>query len=133
MARHFQYDGHEIPDPDPALSPDEVRRELAVHLPALANSEIREEKQSEDVLYTFVKKIGTKGSNGDVVELIRRVPERRLSVFELAWELVDEEGNLDIERAADRLGDIETAIQQADAEADTTRRARTALGSLEAR
>ena len=42
MARVFIYDGREFPDPDPNLSPDEVRKMMADFFPELANAEARE-------------------------------------------------------------------------------------------
>ena len=61
MARVFVYDGREFPDPDPTLSPDEVRQMMTDFFPELANAEIREHKREEDTLYEFVRKVGIKG------------------------------------------------------------------------
>jgi PRTRC genetic system protein C len=94
MARIFVYDGREFPDPDSKLSVEDVRKQLAEFFPELANAETREEKRGEDTVYTFTKRIGTKGQRGqpDVVTILRRVPEKRLRIFELAAELLDERG-----------------------------------------
>ena len=61
MSRKFVYDNRQFPDPDPSLSVEDVRRQMAEHFPELANAETREEKRGEDVIYTFSKRIGTKG------------------------------------------------------------------------
>ncbi len=37
MARIFVYDGREFPDPDPSLTPDQVRQNYTGLLPKLAN------------------------------------------------------------------------------------------------
>ena len=91
MARIFIYDSRQFPDPDPKLSVEDVRRQFAEFFPELANAETREEKRGEDTVYTFSKRIGTKGKrkDPDIVAILRRVPEKRLRVLELAVELVD--------------------------------------------
>jgi len=61
MARVFIYDGREFPDPDPNLSPDEVRQRMADFFPELANAEIKTAERGEDTLYELVRKVGTKG------------------------------------------------------------------------
>ena len=61
MARKFVYDGREFPDPDPNLSPDEVRQMMTDFFPELANAEVREHKTGEDTLYELVRRVGTKG------------------------------------------------------------------------
>ena len=61
-ARAFVYDGREFPDPDPNLSVEEVRKQFAEFLPELANADTREEKRADGtVVYSFSKRIGTKG------------------------------------------------------------------------
>src|SRR5947199_10375320 len=61
MARLFLYDGRTFPDPDPRLSVEDVRRQLSDFFPELANADTREERRGEDTLYTFARRIGTKG------------------------------------------------------------------------
>src|SRR5215472_2935925 len=101
MARVFVYDAREFPDPDPKLSVEDVRRQLTDFFPELANAETREETRGEDTVYTFSKRIGTKGRRApDVVAILRRVPEKRLRVFELAGELIDAHGEIDVDATA---------------------------------
>jgi len=61
MPRIFVYDGREFPDPDPTLTPDEVRQKMTDFFPELANAEVREQKRDEDTLYELVRRVGTKG------------------------------------------------------------------------
>jgi len=61
MARVFVYDGREFPDPDPNLTPDEVRQMMTDFFPELANAEVKETTRGEDTLYELVRKVGVKG------------------------------------------------------------------------
>jgi PRTRC genetic system protein C len=135
MARIFIYDGREFPDPDPKLSVEDVRKHLAEFFPELANAESREEKRGEDAVFTFTRRIGTKGlpSEPDVVQVLRSVPEKRLAVMELAQELVDQDGEVDVDAAAARQPEINLAIAEADGYARATRQVVEALRHLPAR
>ncbi len=62
MARIFIYDGREFPDPDETLSVDEVRQSMANFFPELSNASTSESKKGEDKVFTFTKRVGTKGS-----------------------------------------------------------------------
>src|ERR1051326_835404 len=113
MARLFVYDGREFPDPDPKLSVEEVRRQMLDFFPELANAETREETRGEDTVYTFSKRIGTKGRRQpNVVAILRRVPEKRLRVFELANELVAVNGEVDVDAAAMRQPEVNLALAE---------------------
>jgi PRTRC genetic system protein C len=61
MARIFIYENKEYPDPDPALSVEEVRQSMANFFPELSNSETKEIKNGDNTVYTFSKRVGTKG------------------------------------------------------------------------
>ncbi len=61
MARIFIYDGRELPDPDSHLSVDEVRQSLTNFFPELSNAETKQTKRGDDDVYTFQKRVGTKG------------------------------------------------------------------------
>ncbi len=61
MARVFVYDNREFPDPDPTMSPDEVRQSMTNFFPELANAEVLQSKRGEDDLIEFKKRVGTKG------------------------------------------------------------------------
>lgn len=138
MARLFMYDGRAFPDPDPKLPIDEVRRQLAEFFPELANADAREEQRGEDTVVTFTKRIGTKGlrrrgRSRDVVAVLRRVPARRLRIVDLAAELLDATGELDVDQAAARQPEINLAAAEARAYARATQQATEALRQLPAR
>lgn len=61
MARVFVYDGREFPDPDPNMSPEEVRQSMTNFFPELANAETQQSKRGEDDIFEFKKRVGTKG------------------------------------------------------------------------
>ena len=61
MARVFVYDDREFPDPDPNMSPDEVRQSMTNFFPELANAEINQSKRGEDDIIEFRRRVGTKG------------------------------------------------------------------------
>ena len=156
MARVFVYDGREYPDPSPKLSVDEVRRQLAEFFPELTNAEVREAKRGADSLFTFARRIGTKGvtarANDDyaalnfsgdgqtrplggvdhrrVIAAIRRTPEKRLAVFDLARSCLDASGEIDEARLTERQPDLSLANLEADAYARATRRAIAALRGI---
>ncbi len=60
--RKFIYDGRQFPDPDPNMTPDEVRQSMAQFFPELANAEVIEAKQGDDTVYDFKRRVGTKGN-----------------------------------------------------------------------
>jgi PRTRC genetic system protein C len=132
MARRFIYDGREFPDPDPHLSAEEVRRQLAEFFPELTNADTREEQREGGAVYTFTRRIGTKGARRppDIVAILRRVPATHLAVHALAADLLDARGELDLDAAAIRQPELNLAIAEADAYARTTRQAVQALQDL---
>src|SRR5947209_9720156 len=136
MARLFVYDAREFPDPDPVLSVDDVRKSMAEFFPELANADTREELRGEDTVYSFSRRIGTKGGGRrkrrplDVVEILRRVRARDLRVFELAAELLLEDGSLDVDAAGRRQPELTLAEAEAEAYARATQRAVTSLKRL---
>ena len=132
MARIFVYDNRQFPDPDSRLSVEEVRRQFAEFFPELANAETREEKRGEDTVYTFSKRIGTKGNrkSPDIVAILRSVPEKHLKVFELASELIDAHGEVDVEAAALRQPEVNLALAEVDGYVRATRQATEALTKL---
>lgn len=134
MARLFVYDGREFPDPDPTLSVEDVKRQLAEFFPELANADVRQETRGEDTVIRFAKRIGTKGRrrSRDIVVILRRVPAKRLRILDLVAELVDGAGELDIEAAACQP-ELNLAVAEAKAYARATERATDALRRLPAR
>lgn len=61
MARVFVYDGREFPDPDPAMSVEEVRQSMTSFFPELANADTKQSKRGEDDIVEFTKRVGVKG------------------------------------------------------------------------
>ncbi len=62
MAREFIYDNREFKDPDPKLTIDQVRQSMSTFFPELSNAEVKGPvKRGEDDVYTFQKRVGTKG------------------------------------------------------------------------
>ena len=61
MARKFIVDGVDYPDPSPEVTPDQFKELMAGFLPELATAEMTEEKQGEDTIYRFRKRVGVKG------------------------------------------------------------------------
>ncbi len=59
--RIFVYDGREHSDPDPRLTPDEVRQQMQAYYPELENAVITETVRRNTTVYIFEKSIGTKG------------------------------------------------------------------------
>lgn len=135
MARLFVYDAREFPDPDSTLSVEDVRKQMTDFFPELANADTREEKRGDDVVYTFSKRIGTKGGGrpASVLAIVSRVPAKRLGVFDLAVDLLDDQGELDVDTAAARQPEINLAIAEAEAYARFTGQAVEGLRRLPSR
>ena len=132
MARVFVYDAREFPDPDESLSVEDVRKQMSDFFPELANADTREEKRDDDTVYTFTKRIGTKGAGRPrgVIAILRGVPAKRLAVFDLAAELLDPSGELDVDAAAARQPDVNLAVAEAEAYARFTAQSVEALRRL---
>lgn len=141
MARFFIVDGKQLPDPDPRLTPDEIRAYLAANFyDWLANAESREERRGEDTHIFFTRRIGTKGARrgGDpaasrVRRLIRAAPEKRLRVWDLAAALTLLDGDIDHVAAAARQPEVELALAECEANARATHAAAEALRRLRPR
>ncbi len=62
VTREFSFNGVKLPDPDPKLSPEEVRSVLATLYPDIATASITGPEPVGDKLrYNFVRAIGAKG------------------------------------------------------------------------
>ena len=61
MARKFVVDGTEYPDPGPEVTPDQFKQMMVGFLPELATAEMTEEKQGDDIIFRFKKRVGVKG------------------------------------------------------------------------
>ena len=63
----------------------------------------------------------------DLVAILKTVPEARLRLFDLAWELSDPSGQLDEAKAIPRMAEIRDACQQAEDYANATKKLTEAL------
>jgi len=62
VTREFSFNGVKLPDPDPKLSPEQVRSVLATMYPDIATASIAGPEAVGDKLrYSFVRAIGVKG------------------------------------------------------------------------
>ena len=62
MSRSFTYNGVKLPDPDPRMTPEEVKAIYSNQYPELATAAITgPEASGENLQYSFVRAIGTKG------------------------------------------------------------------------
>lgn len=161
--RVFVYNGQEYPDPDPALTAEQVRRELARFVPELTNADVREERRADGTAqFIFSRRLGTKGSgtlavlatgappvprpgerdsgedqterpNARLAALIAAIPESRLEIFRLAHELVLPNGEFDLDAAAARGEELERASEEANRHARGTASLLDTLLALSAR
>jgi PRTRC genetic system protein C len=62
LSRSFSYNGVKLPDPDPRMTPEEVKNVYSNQYPELATAAITgPEASGEHLQYSFVRAIGTKG------------------------------------------------------------------------
>ena len=57
----------------------------------------------------------------ELVNILKTVPGHRLRIIELAWELVDADGDLDENQAVRRMQEIREACQEAEDYGSATR------------
>jgi hypothetical protein len=58
-----------------------------------------------------------------IIWALRRVPETRLRLIALAREAVKDDGTLDVEKLTFNMAELQTAIKEAQAYAESTRKA----------
>jgi len=62
MSREFSYNGLRLPDPNPAMTPEEVRQFFATQFPDITTASITgPEADGEKLRYSFARAIGSKG------------------------------------------------------------------------
>ena len=62
MSRDFSYNGLKLPDPNPAMTPEEVRQFYATQYPDITTASITgPEAEGDKLRYSFVRAIGSKG------------------------------------------------------------------------
>jgi hypothetical protein len=68
-----------------------------------------------------------------IVAVLKKVPEKRFRIMDLAPQLVDEKGNVDIVKIIDQQGELNLAIVEVESYIKATRAARDALGHIDGR
>ena len=62
LSREFSYNGVKLPDPNPGMTPEEVRQFYATQYPDITTASITgPEAESDKLRYSFVRAIGAKG------------------------------------------------------------------------
>jgi PRTRC genetic system protein C len=62
LPRAFSYMGLQLPDPDPALTPEQVRDALSAQYPEITNSVlVWEDARGDKLVFKFTRAIGTIG------------------------------------------------------------------------
>jgi PRTRC genetic system protein C len=64
LKRAFKYNGRSLPDPDPAMSPDEVRAFYANTYPELQSGVVDgPDDEGSKLVFELRRAVGTKGTN----------------------------------------------------------------------
>ncbi len=145
--RIFVIEGNEYPDELPGLSVDQVRQHFANWHTDLHNAEVVETKRGADTIYTFRKRIGTKGAppaspaappaadgfpapsspaRDLLFAALAAVPPRHLRIWPLARDLY-RSGELDIDAANARADEFALATDEIRVVTAATRRVNGAL------
>ena len=140
MARIFVYDDREFPDPDPAMTVDQVKATLSDFFGEIANASVTETARGPDTIYEFQRRVGTKGAPPpaalrpasaldprSLAALLIGVAPVRLRIIELQAELTQPDGSLDLDAAAARQPEVELACSEAQEYARSTNRMLEAL------
>ena len=62
LSREFSYNGVKLPDPNPTMTPEEVRQFYATQYPDITTASITGPEAEDDKLrYSFARAIGSKG------------------------------------------------------------------------
>ena len=136
--RIFIYDGKELPDVDPSMLVDDIRKHYADFFPELYNAESKETKQGEDTVITFTRRVGSKSGKETmmidrVVTALRGVPAKNLRLVELANEIPIKDGTFDQEELECREPEVELALMEANNYTTHTVQAVSALKQVGAR
>ena len=67
---------------------------------------------------------------GDIVEILKSVPEVKLKIIPLTWELLDENGRIDIKKASYNSKEVDAALEEAESYARQTESAVSHLENL---
>ena len=67
---------------------------------------------------------------GDITEILKSVPEVKLKIIPLTWELLDEKGRIDIKKASYNSQEVDAALEEAESYAQQTENAVSHLENL---
>lgn len=67
---------------------------------------------------------------GDIADVLKGVPEVKLRIIPLTWELLGEDGRIDVKKAASRSAEVDAALQEAEDYAQQTEAAGSRLKAL---
>ncbi len=67
---------------------------------------------------------------GDIAEILKSVPEVKLKIILLTWELLDENGRIDIKKASYNSKEVDAALEEAESYARSTESAVSHLKNL---
>ena len=67
---------------------------------------------------------------GDIVEILKSVPEVNLKIISLTWEFLGEDGHIDIKKASYNAKEVDIALEEAESYARTTESAVSHLKNL---
>jgi len=67
---------------------------------------------------------------GDIAEILKSVPEAKLKIIPLTWELLDEKGHIDIKKASYNANEVDAALEEAESYAQHTESAVSHLKNL---
>ncbi len=118
IKRVFIYEGKELPDIDPSMTPDEIRQHYGNFFPELYNADIKETVDKENTLFTFNRRIGTKSDgvtidNPTLIKVLRSVREHKLKLFKIACSVPIKDGRMDDAVLSAKAVEIEAAISEA--------------------
>ncbi len=66
----------------------------------------------------------------DIAETLKSVPETKLKIIPLTWELLGEDGHIDIKKAAYNSKEVDAALEEAESYAHSTESAVSHLKNL---
>ncbi len=66
----------------------------------------------------------------DIVETLKSVPEVKLKIIPLTWELLGEDGHIDVKKASYNAKEVDAALEEAESYAQSTERAVSHLKNL---
>ena len=66
----------------------------------------------------------------DIIEILKSIPEVKLKIIPLTWELLDEKGRIDIKKASYNSKEVDAALEEAEGYARHTESAVSHLKNL---